>query len=442
MRLKYVAAIATAAAMAPAFFGTTPAAAGEAPEAATTAPDLASAKEVGDPSDNAAAGSELPADEAARPVMEPRSPVAGEPVAQPSATERSVASAPASHLPPPAAEEGLPGRETADATQTQAQTQDETSTEAERDRPAPELEEGPDSPVEARLRGVPLKIPHPPFTSEPGAKWTEFNTLLDNSEGIAGDDAAYDLTITISPGLVPEGEVHEGDFELQYFHDGAWHDAELTYQPVARGSLQTTFPGNSLPAELVTSRFRFRVSTSVCLEGAHFNASALFYVPTTGKIFGRTNRGFQTKFTFPGGGEEPGEGEKPGGEKPGEGEEPGNSEEPGNGQDPGDGSEGQEAPGAGSSGAGEAAGGSGSGGPASVPVEETVRAGSGSPAVTDVGFAGDREHGSRPKGTLAQTGSDAATRWTLGTGGAALALGAALVAGTGRHRRRQAAERP
>ncbi|MFG2752596.1 hypothetical protein [Streptomyces xanthophaeus] len=38
-------------------------------------------------------------------------------------------------------------------------------------------------------------------------------------------------------------------------------------------------------------------------------------------------------------------------------------------------------------------------------------------------------------GQLAETGSDAATTWALGAGGVALAMGAALVAGTGRRRR-------
>ncbi|MEU9001149.1 hypothetical protein [Streptomyces sp. NPDC048551] len=38
-------------------------------------------------------------------------------------------------------------------------------------------------------------------------------------------------------------------------------------------------------------------------------------------------------------------------------------------------------------------------------------------------------------GQLAETGTDAATSWALGAGGAALAMGAALVAGTGRRRR-------
>ncbi|MEU8774095.1 hypothetical protein [Streptomyces sp. NPDC048606] len=43
--------------------------------------------------------------------------------------------------------------------------------------------------------------------------------------------------------------------------------------------------------------------------------------------------------------------------------------------------------------------------------------------------------GTHTGGELAETGSDAATTWALGAGGVALAMGAALVAGTGRRRR-------
>ncbi|RPF40839.1 hypothetical protein EDD96_4618 [Streptomyces sp. Ag109_G2-6] len=43
--------------------------------------------------------------------------------------------------------------------------------------------------------------------------------------------------------------------------------------------------------------------------------------------------------------------------------------------------------------------------------------------------------GTNTGGELAETGADAATSWALGTGGVALAMGAALVAGTGRRRR-------
>ncbi|MER5762077.1 hypothetical protein [Streptomyces sp. NPDC002082] len=44
--------------------------------------------------------------------------------------------------------------------------------------------------------------------------------------------------------------------------------------------------------------------------------------------------------------------------------------------------------------------------------------------------------GTPPGGELATTGSSPATTWALGGAGVTLAMGAALIAGTGRHRRR------
>ncbi|MFK0258682.1 LPXTG cell wall anchor domain-containing protein [Streptomyces sp. NPDC090445] len=44
-------------------------------------------------------------------------------------------------------------------------------------------------------------------------------------------------------------------------------------------------------------------------------------------------------------------------------------------------------------------------------------------------------NGTNVGGELAETGTDAATSWALGGAGVALAMGAALVAGTGKRRR-------
>ncbi|MFD8978906.1 hypothetical protein [Streptomyces sp. NPDC059564] len=51
---------------------------------------------------------------------------------------------------------------------------------------------------------------------------------------------------------------------------------------------------------------------------------------------------------------------------------------------------------------------------------------------------GTTSGGTGTGGTLAETGTDAATAWALDGGGTVLALGAALVVGTGRHRRKTA----
>ncbi|WP_327736781.1 hypothetical protein OG749_26440 [Streptomyces nojiriensis] len=175
------------------------------------------------------------------------------------------------------------------------------------------------------------------------------------------------------------------------------------------------------------------------------------------------------------GGETPGGG-APGGGPPG-GETPGGGtpggETPGGGT-PGGGAPGGEAPGGGTPGGstpggdtpgGETSGGGTPGG--STPGGETP--GSGTPGAETPGSGtpgGDAPGGETPGGgtqggapggnvpepnggtgtgtvptgvsatALAATGADPATSWALGGAGTALALGAALVAGTGRHRRR------
>ncbi|MFD5409780.1 hypothetical protein [Streptomyces nojiriensis] len=126
------------------------------------------------------------------------------------------------------------------------------------------------------------------------------------------------------------------------------------------------------------------------------------------------------------GGDTPGGG-TPGGETPGGGTPGGGT--PG-GETPGSGTPGAETPGSGTPGGdtpgGETPGGGTQGGAPGGNVPEP-NGGTGTGTVpTSVSAT-----------ALAATGADPATSWALGGAGTALALGAALVAGTGRHRRRR-----
>ncbi|MCX4691759.1 hypothetical protein [Streptomyces sp. NBC_01408] len=133
----------------------------------------------------------------------------------------------------------------------------------------------------------------------------------------------------------------------------------------------------------------------------------------------------------PGGGtpgsETPG-GETPGGGAPG-GEIPGGST-PGGGT-PGGSTPGGGTPGGGTPGGGTPGGGT-PGGNVPKPNGGTSTPGTGTGTSTGTGTTASG-------GGLAATGSDPATTWALGGAGTALVLGAALVAGTGRHRRRTTA---
>ncbi|MCX4804921.1 hypothetical protein OG594_25500 [Streptomyces sp. NBC_01214] len=127
------------------------------------------------------------------------------------------------------------------------------------------------------------------------------------------------------------------------------------------------------------------------------------------------------------GGETPG-GESPGGGTPGSGtprgETPGGgtpgSGTPGSGT-PGNGTQGSETPGSGTPGGNVPVP---NGGTGAAPISTLPNSGSNT---------GTAVNASAP---LAATGADPATSWALGGAGVALAMGAALVAGTGRRRRR------
>ncbi|WP_051774040.1 hypothetical protein [Streptomyces sp. NRRL S-237] len=151
---------------------------------------------------------------------------------------------------------------------------------------------------------------------------------------------------------------------------------------------------------------------------------------------GGENPGGETPGGGTPGGETPGGG-TPGGETPGGGTPGGGT--PG-GETPGGGTPGGETPGGGTPG-GEAPGGSTPGGqtpgsntPGGVPGGNgpVPNGGTGSTPIS----SGSNTATTTPSGSaLAATGADPATSWALNGAGVTLALGAALVAGTGRRRR-------
>ncbi|KJY20333.1 hypothetical protein, partial [Streptomyces katrae] len=258
--LKYMAAIATAAAMAPATLGATPAVAGEALDAAVTVPDRSPAEDstndVTDLSEDAAGNAEPLVGRAAKSATERGVPVPDEPTAK------------------PATEEEPSNLETADVTPGIGGKSDLSRGRSDR-RPV-------------------LQIIDKQFKVEAGGKWAEFTTTLDNSEGNRGDETAYNFTVRISPTTGTEGELREGDFEVQYFRNGTWHDAELTYRPDGSGKLEVTFADNSLPVELITHRFRFRVSKSTSVSSADIFNLVTYIDRETGKAIAQDSRAFQT----------------------------------------------------------------------------------------------------------------------------------------------------
>ncbi|WP_411101490.1 hypothetical protein [Streptomyces sp. cmx-4-9] len=169
--------------------------------------------------------------------------------------------------------------------------------------------------------------------------------------------------------------------------------------------------------------------------------------PGGGTPGGETPGGGTPGGEAPGGGT-PGE-ETPGGGTPGGGTPGG--ETPGGGT-PGGGTPGGETPGGGAPGGGTAGGGTpggetpgggtpGGGGPkpnggtGTTPIHTGTGIGT-TPIHTGTG-TGTGTVTATTGGGLAATGGDPATSWALGGSGTALVLGAALIAGTGRHRRRR-----
>ncbi|MGW5116329.1 hypothetical protein ACWEQ8_12975 [Streptomyces noursei] len=275
------------------------------------------------------------------------------------------------------------------------------------------------------VRGVPEE-----FTA--GGPWQELTLVVDAEPSSAGRE----VTFMLVDGAL---ELHAEHADVQVFGEGGWRD-------VAPSDPSDTTAHYSLCVPAGTTELSVRVRF-------HDDAPTVdsFFIGAADAI-NLESPWYESRIvrpTDPGdpgdpggevpadpGGEDPTDPGDPGGEVPADpgGEDPTDPGDPG-GEDPTD--PGREA-GTGEpvesaepvEGSGEM---SGAGVRPQLPEAEPV-------ATEPVSPAADAEQSlDAPSSQLAQTGFDSATRWQLGVGGAAVALGSALAVGAGRHRRRNAA---
>ncbi|WP_055563303.1 hypothetical protein [Streptomyces atriruber] len=389
MRLKYLTAMATVAAMAPALFGATPAAAGEALGTAVPAPDRS-------------------------PEEEPT----------PHASETGTATAPAE-----APDAAVPAPDHS--------PQEESAAHASETRAS--------APPDVKLEGVPDALIG-------GDDWSNFTLVVDNphDEGnlwdldmavnteasglrLYGDDLRVQIQVD---GAWRDARVYSppdlGDYDLELLLEFPLPTGRTTFSLRMRAAsdapLTAFFMGPRVYDEQVQSDDEYWVWSKIIAPSE-----------------GGGEPGDPEK---PGDPEEPGDPEKPGDpERPGDGEKPGDPERPGNGEKPGGGEPGSgHKPGAGGHpGKGDTSG----GGKATGPTDHTKPAtpptpgnGSGNsalhPAAEHSGTTGGDTGRTAASGSLARTGSNDGTSWLIGAGGASVALGTALAAAA--HRRRRATD--
>ncbi|MFD3699064.1 hypothetical protein ACFWUZ_23480 [Streptomyces sp. NPDC058646] len=321
----------------------------------------------------------------------------------------------------------------------------------------------PTSSYATRIAGAPGGDEDPVFTEGPalavsgvpesvraGGDWTDLTVRLDNSG--KGDLAAFDLGLVLArPDFV---SMRASQITVEVLRPGAdgrpaaWQSVEITSDEDGHFFAGGLAGGPVAAGEAFDVPVRVRFSADAPTGAVSFFAWGTSQVdaetpppwagsrsprhlttllepapaPGGGTPGGGTPGGGIPGGGIPGGGI-PGGG-TPGGGTPGGGTPGGGtpgSETPG-GETPGGGTPGGETPGAGIPGVG-------------IPGGSTPGAAGGDGPKPN-GGTGTPAPGTGTGGELAATGADPATSWALGGAGTALVLGAALVAGTGRHRRR------
>ncbi|MFF4328690.1 hypothetical protein ACFYZT_19510 [Streptomyces sp. NPDC001591] len=228
-----------------------------------------------------------------------------------------------------------------------------------------------------------------PSSFKAGGDWTNITVKVDNSKGKAQESYVLVLAVADEAQKLSAKDVH-----VQLYYQGGWHDVQVISDegtPVALLTDDVEIPAKQLSLQV---RVKFNAGApqgniAIAVAGGS-NVDENVYSGTAWAeskiVSGSTNGGGNT------GGNTGGHtGGNTGGDTGGTHTGGGNDTKP-------------------------------NGGGTTTPI-------------VDHTTGGTTGTGTTVGGQLAETGADAATTWALGAGGVALAMGAALVAGTGRRRR-------
>ncbi|MEU8433980.1 LPXTG cell wall anchor domain-containing protein [Streptomyces sp. NPDC029216] len=224
-----------------------------------------------------------------------------------------------------------------------------------------------------------------PASFKAGGDWTNLTVKVDNSKGKAQESYVLVLAVADEANKLSAKDVH-----VQLYYQGSWHDVEVISDegtPVALLTDDIEIPAKNLSLQV---RVKFNAGApkgdiAIAVAGGSNVDEDVFSDTAWAEskiVSGSTN----------GGGNTGGNTGNTGGNHNGGGNTGGGNDTKPNG-----------------------------GGTTTPIVDHNTGSGTGT--------------GTTAGGELAETGADAATSWALGAGGVALAMGAALVAGTGRRRR-------
>ncbi|MEU8459518.1 hypothetical protein [Streptomyces sp. NPDC029003] len=377
MKLKRMAIVAAAAVVGPTVLMATPAMADEAPNAPISTPDAA-------PAEAAATATPAPATPAA-----PAAPATAAETPAPAADAAKPAETPA-----PAADAAKPAETPAPAADASKPATGTPAAKPAAETPAPAAktagEAGTQDAAKWVADGPKLAIKDLPSSFKAGGGWQEFTLEVDNTGG--KDHKNYSLAVD----LMTRTTVKDGYVALEAYlpdEDGNWD----WYPAESSGSENEFFLTFGSGAIAKNDKFDIKLRLK-------------FAKNTPATDIALTPAGWSND-----------EGDK--------------SYSPDNfveSKVEGAGSNGGGSNGGGHTGGGHTGGGNDTkpnGGGTTTPIVDH-HTGTGS-----TGTTGNTGSTTNAGGQLAETGSDAATSWALGAGGVALAMGAALVAGTGRRRR-------